>query len=161
MTDSQAAGAQRAVLNHYCESFRTLLGHLASLRDCAESQEAAAQAGDFAALEHATAARREIMQAIARIDDGLLATRALLAPATSTLRTVPRFAEVDQLHACARDLIASIAARDERVQAALTHARDRAGADAHQLEMGGTSLAAYRRVVAPPPDSAELVDRRG
>lgn len=161
MTDGQAAGDLQAVLDHYCERFGTLLGDLTSLLDCAQSQETAARAGDFAALEDATARRREIMQDVAAIDAELQAARARFASDAVAFRACPRFAEIDQVHGRARDLVASIASRDERVQAALTHARDRAGADAHQLEMGGTSLAAYRRVVAPPPDSAELVDRRG
>lgn len=161
MTNGQAAGAVQAVLDHYCESFGTLLGHLTSLLDCAQSQEAAARAGDFAALEGATARRREIMLDVAAIDAALQVARVHFTTDAVAFRACQRFAEIDRFHGRARELVASIALRDERVQAALTHARDRAGADAHQLEMGGTSLAAYRRVVAPPPDSAELVDRRG
>jgi len=161
MTDLQTAGMPEAVLDHYCQGFRAILGHLASLLDCARCQEAAADAGDFEILEDATVRRRDIMQSVASADATLQATRSQFASDDSALPLHPRFADVRQLHDHARSLVAEIAERDARVQAAVARARDRAGADAHQLEMGGTGLAAYRRVVAPPPDSAELVDRRG
>ena len=83
MTDGQAAGAVQAVLDHYCESFGTLLGHLTSLLDCAQSQEAAARAGDFAALEGATARRREIMLDVAAIDAALQVARVHFATTPS------------------------------------------------------------------------------
>lgn len=161
MTGSQTAGTPEAVLDHYCESFRAIVELLTSLLDCAERQEAAAHAGDFDTLERVTARRRDIMHAIASADGALQATRAQFASDASPLPLHPRFADVQELHSRARSLVTEIGARDEHVQAALARARDRAGADAHQLEVGGTSLAAYRRIVAPPPDSAELVDRRG
>jgi hypothetical protein len=161
MTDPQTAETPEAVLDHYCEAFRAILGHLAALLDCAQCQESAAHVADFDALERATLRRRDIMQAVASADATLQVTRAQFASDDSALPLHPRFASVRQLHGHARSLVAEIAERDARVQDAVARARDRAGADAHQLEMGETGLAAYRRVVAPPPDSAELVDRRG
>jgi hypothetical protein len=149
------------LLESYCQRFDQVLGHLTALLDCAASQEHALANGDLVALQGAADRRRDIMQTLASADAPLQAAREVFAAGDDALRDNARFADVTELHARARTLVAAIAAKDERIQAGLQGVLDHARADSQRLEKGGATLAAYRRIVAPPLDSAELVDRVG
>ncbi len=161
MTGPEPARGPRVPLDQYCLAFRPVLDLLASLLTCATSQEAAALAGDFEALAIASDRRHEAMRALETADAPLRATREAIARFADELRGDFLLAQVEALHRQARDVVAAVSQRDARTQVALQQLRDQARTAAQQLEVGGTTLAAYRRIVAPPLHSAELVDRRG
>jgi hypothetical protein len=65
------------------------------------------------------------------------------------------------LRQTAADVIASILATDKDSMKALADAELARRAAVSSLERGETTLAAYRKVIAPPVSGASLVDRRG
>ena len=161
MTGPEPVGGPQVSMDQYCLAFRPVLDLLASLLDCATSQEAAALAADFEALAAATERRSEAMRALEAADAPLRAAREVIARSADGLHADPLLAQIETLHRQARDFVAAVSQRDARTQSALQRLSDEARTSAQQLEVGGTTLAAYRRIVAPPLQSAELVDRRG
>jgi hypothetical protein len=65
------------------------------------------------------------------------------------------------MHREAHALVAELGEHDARTRSSLDALLAGARADAQMVEAAEVTLAAYRRVVAPPPCAAELVDRRG
>jgi hypothetical protein len=84
-----------------------------------------------------------------------------LAEARTTLHDDAAFQAVAALHQRAADLVARIVTTDSRSLQALKDAEDARRFAAEAMEKGESTLAAYRRVVAPPLDGARIVNRRG
>jgi hypothetical protein len=59
------------------------------------------------------------------------------------------------------DLVAAILATDQESMKALADAELARRAAVASLERGETTLAAYRKVIAPPVSASTLLDRRG
>ena len=74
---------------------------------------------------------------------------------------MPAFEEVAALHRVAGDLVARILASDSRSLQALKDAEHARRFAADAMEKGESTLAAYRRVVAPPVEGSRIVNRRG
>jgi hypothetical protein len=87
--------------------------------------------------------------------------RERIAGTLEAARVLPGFGSVNALHREAERLFAALRDKDAETAASLRELDDAGRSDAQRLEAGELTLAAYKRVVAPPPSSAELVDRRG
>jgi hypothetical protein len=122
--------------------------------------DAASHAGVFeiAAL---TDERAKVIAGLVEIEHTLRPMRVLLADARATLQDNPAFREVAALHRRAGDLVARILASDARSLQALKDAEHARRFAAESMEKGESTLAAYRRVVAPPLEGARIVNRRG
>jgi hypothetical protein len=105
--------------------------------------------------------RDKIMAALVAIEHTLKPLRVQLAEARTTLHDDAAFQAVAALHQRAADLVARIVTTDSRSLQALKDAEDARRFAAEAMEKGESTLAAYRRVVAPPLDGARIVNRRG
>jgi hypothetical protein len=105
--------------------------------------------------------RENVIAALVEIEHTLRPMRVLLVDARSTLQDDPAFQEVAALHRRAGDLVARILASDARSLQALQDAEHARRFAAESMERGESTLAAYRRVVAPPLEGARIVNRRG
>ena len=101
------------------------------------------------------------MAALVRIEHELRPTRQELAAHRMVVVTLDGYPAITELHKVAADLVATIVHFDQDALQALKEAEIARRFAADTLNTAGTTLAAYRRVVAPPVRAAGLVDRRG
>jgi len=105
--------------------------------------------------------RERIMAALVKIEHELRPAREALAQQREEAASLDGFTDVAELHRIAQDLVATIVHSDQDVVRALQDAEVARRLAAQTVETAGSTLAAYRRVVAPPLMGAGLVDRRG
>lgn len=124
-------------------------------------QREAMQARNFDAFGAAADDRDAIMRGLVTLEDDLSDIRAELHAHRADVAARPEFAAVTALHREAAALVASILGTDQSSMSALADAELARRSAVASLERGESTLAAYRRVLAPPLSSATLVDRRG
>jgi hypothetical protein len=105
--------------------------------------------------------RTHVMASLVSVEHTLKPLREILAEARPALQRVPAFEEVAALHRVAGDLVARILASDSRSLQALKDAEHARRFAADAMEKGESTLAAYRRIVAPPLEGSRIVNRRG
>jgi hypothetical protein len=98
----------------------------------------------------------------------LAAVEARIAPLRDRLRSdlerafrTPGYTAAEARRRDAQTLIARLMAADRTLLTDLETSLEVRRREAHDLDTGGATLAAYRRVVSPDVASAALVDRRG
>ena len=134
---------------------------LHQLSEVSRRQREGTSAGDFTAFNDAADERDRLMQSLVQVEAGLREVRATLSEHRVAALAVPGFRELLDLHREAAQLVNEILSTDKESLAALADAElARRGAVAG-IERGETTLAAYRRVLAPPVASAGLLNRRG
>ena len=140
------------------EAEMTLLHRLESL---AAQQRETSEQGDLEALAVVSDHRDQVMAALVRIEHELKPIRLALVEQRKALDQIHTFRDVVVLHDAAAALIERIVSDDRTSLEALKKAeRDRRFA-AQSVEQGESTLAAYRRVIAPPFSGAGLVNRKG
>jgi len=137
------------------------LALLRQLDSLSVRQHEATTTGDHAALRMIHDARDRVMCTLVSVEHDLRSVRARLAERRDELLSLPAFQSVASLHREAADMVSRIIASDQESLRALQEAEQARRAAASAMERGGTTLQAYRRVVAPPASGAALVDRRG
>ncbi len=105
--------------------------------------------------------RDRIMAGIVALENDLRPLRTTLADARASLQGTSAFDSVAALHRVAGDLVARILASDADSLKALETAETARRFAAESVERGESTLAAYRRVVAPRVDNARILNRRG
>ncbi len=105
--------------------------------------------------------RDRIMAALVKIEHELRPAREAIANNREVAAGIAGFADIAVLHRTAADLVAEIVHSDQGTIRALQDAEVARRLAAQTVGTGGSTLAAYRRVVAPPLMGAGLVDRRG
>lgn len=135
-----------------------LLHQLAPL---ATAQQDVTRRGDYVAFGAVADSRDEVMRSLVTIEERLRTIRQTLAPHRSVVTTLDGYAEVADRHHEASRLVAAILSTDQASLAALADAEVARRSAIASLERGEATLAAYRRVLAPPVAHATLVDRRG
>ncbi len=105
--------------------------------------------------------RDRVMAALVKVEHELRPAREALANHREDAATLDGFAEIAALHRVAAELVATIIHSDEDTVRALQDAEMARRLAAQTVGAAGSTLAAYRRVVAPPLMGAGLVDRRG
>lgn len=105
--------------------------------------------------------RDRIMAGLVSLENDLRPLRTRLADARAALQGSPAFDGVAALHRVAGDLVARILASDADSLKALETAETARRFAAESVERGESTLAAYRRVVAPNVDNARILNRRG
>lgn len=136
----------------------TLLRELATI---AHRQQTVTQAGHFPAFNEAADARDRIMRSLVTLEDRLRTIRQVLVEARETTRTIEGYEEVAERHRQATELVETILATDQQSMTELANAELARRSAVAGLERGENTLAAYRRVLAPPISSAKLVDKLG
>ena len=96
-----------------------------------------------------------------QVEAGLREVRATLSEHRVAALAVPGFRELLDLHREAAQLVNEILSTDKESLAALADAELARRSAVAGIERGETTLAAYRRVLAPPVASAGLLNRRG
>jgi hypothetical protein len=150
----EAIGEYRAGL----EAELTLIRQLA---DLAARQREITGSGDLVAFDRVADARDRIMRSLLTIEEDLRIVRETLASQRAAASRVPGFDALTELHREASRLVGRILSTDRESIAVLADAELARRSALASLEQGETTLAAYRRVLAPPVATASLVDRRG
>ena len=135
-----------------------LLGRLSAL---SSALDAAATERDVASVESLTDERGRVMATLLAVEHELHPTRQQLWERRHEAAPLPAFQAVAATHRRASDLVGAIMSSDRQVMEALRTAETARREAAQDLEVGETTLAAYRRVVAPAVAAASLMDRRG
>ena len=134
---------------------------LEQLSDIASHQRTISYAGDFAALEHKADERDRLMRSLVKLEDDLRDVRRALAEHRQIASRLRGYPSVAALHKQAAELVNAILSTDKQSLTALADAELARRSAIASIERGENTLAAYRRVLAPPITSASLVDKRG
>jgi hypothetical protein len=140
------------------EAEMTLLHRLEWL---ATRQRETSQAGDLEALSVVSDQRDRVMAGLVTIEHELKPIRMALLEYRKSLTDVDEFQDVAALHREAADLVERIVTSDRESLDALKEAELARRFASQSIGQGESTLAAYRRVVAPPLSGATLVTRKG
>jgi len=135
-----------------------LLGHLEAL---SARQREATSSGEVEALNRCSDERLQLTAALVALEQDLKPLRAQLADHSREAARLAGFPALVARHQEAARRVGAIVSTDQRTMAALRDAEAARRFAAQAIDAGETTLAAYRRVVAPPPASAAIVDERG
>jgi len=105
--------------------------------------------------------RERLMASLVEVEHQIRPMREVLARAIDQASGAPGFGDVVALHRAAGQLVSTILSADQETTQALRDAEVARRFAAQAIEQGESTLAAYRRVIAPPLPGAALVDRRG
>lgn len=134
---------------------------LHQLKRLSLAQRETTDAHDVDHLSFIAQDRDRIMAALVTIEHELRPAREALAEGRERASAFPGFAEVAALHRTAADLVATIVRSDQDTVRALQNAEVSRRLAAQTIGAAGSTLAAYRRIVAPPLVGAGLVNRHG
>lgn len=140
------------------EAEMTLLHRLEWL---AARQRETSQHGDLEALAAVSDQRDRVMAGLVTIEHELKPIRMALLEFRKSLDDVAEFRDVATLHREAAALVERIVTKDRESLDALKEAELARRFAAQSLGQGESTLAAYRRVVAPPLAGANLVNKKG
>lgn len=149
------------LIDQYRAGIVAELNLLRQLSAIAAQQHDVSKRGDFDQFGDAADTRDRLMRSLLTIEDGLRVVRQTLTDHREIAATLPGFDEVAALHRQAAQLVGTILAKDQESLAALADAELARRSVVANIERGETTLAAYRRVLAPPIASATLLNRRG
>jgi hypothetical protein len=149
------------VLREYRAGLEAELALLARLERLDTSRHDARSHAGVIELAALADERESVMTSLVSIEHTLKPLRAQLVDARPELQGDASFEEVAALHRRAADLVARILATDNQSLQALKDAEHARRFAAESMEKGESTLAAYRRVVAPPAGGARIVNRQG
>lgn len=149
------------LVEEYRAALEAELALLDQLRRIAEEQRLATTAGDLSRFSRVADERDALMRNLVAIEEGLRNVRASIGKSPDDLLHDPLFAALAERHRDAAQTIADILSIDRASMSALADADLARRSALASLERGESTLAAYRRVLAPPPEHARLVNRIG
>lgn len=149
-----------AAIAGYGAGLEAELSLLQRLRDLAAMQRDALTEDDLPRLAEIGERRESVMASLVEVEHQIQPLRQALSSALDQAASVPGFDDVVALHRAAGRLVSSIIAADRGTIEALRQAEGRRRLAAQTLGKGTTTLAAYRRVVAPSTRRA-IVDTEG
>ena len=149
------------LLEQYRAGLEAEMAILHQLEHVAAAQGVSSGGADFAGFTSSADERDRLMQGLVAIETDLREVRKQLSEHRATASHIVGFAEVAKLHRDAAELVGRIIATDEQSIAALADAELARRSAVAGLDRGESTLAAYRRVLAPPLNSPTLVDKRG
>ena len=157
MTTEEVASA----ISAYGAGLEAELSLLRQLQRLSEEQREATLNDDVAPLPRIADERERVMAGLVEIEHQVKPIRQAISAVLAQAVTVPGFEDVVALHRAASRLVSRIMSSDEETVQALRDAEVARRFASQTIERGESTLAAYRRVVAPPLASAAIVDRRG
>jgi hypothetical protein len=155
------AGALGDAILAYASGLDAELDLLQQLEALSVRQREATTSGDVQVLTTCSDERLRLTAALVALEQNLKPVRALLAEHRGHAARLPGFTALVARHQEAARRVATIVEADERTMDALRQAEAARRFAVQAIDAGETTLAAYRRVVAPPPASAAIVDERG
>lgn len=148
-------------LEEFRKGLETELALLRQLHSVAAEQRTVSAARDFDRFKIVSDERDRLTRSLLAIEQGLGEHRDRLAARRDEMATIPVYGSILALRQASTDLVNEILACDREAMKVLADAELARRAALASLERGETTLAAYRRVLAPPVSAAGLVDRRG
>jgi hypothetical protein len=148
-------------LDQYRAGLEAEIALLRQLHTVAARQREGTATRDFERFAVESDTRDRLTRSLVNIEQGLRAIRESLIRGRADLVNSTAYQEVMALRQTAADVVASILATDQDSMKSLADAELARRAAVSSLERGETTLAAYRKVIAPPVSGATLVDRRG
>lgn len=127
----------------------------------AARQRETSEEGNFDALAEVSDQRDRVMAGLVTIEHELKPIRMALLEYRKTLDDVEEFQDVAALHREAAELVERIVTQDRSSLDALKEMELARRFAAQALGQGESTLAAYRRVVAPRLGGPNLVNRKG
>jgi hypothetical protein len=149
------------LLEQYRAGLEAEVALLKQLESVAGRQRDVSESRDYDGLRRENDDRDQLTRKLVTIDQGLVGVREVLSRSRRALAGHRAYATVVELRRTAADMVAKILATDRDSMKALADADLARKAAIASLERGETTLAAYRKVIAPPVSSASLVNRRG
>jgi hypothetical protein len=148
-------------LGAYTDGLERAIACLRQVEALAAEQRAAWSRNDLLPLGALATRRAALMHDLAAIEAQVAPLRDRLLVEPIRARQRPGFAAVEARHAEARTLIERLMAADRELVADLEGSVRTRRREAQDLDTGGATLAAYKRVVFPTVHSAGLIDSRG
>lgn len=149
------------LVEQYRVGLEAELSLLRQLEVVATHQREASEEPELGALDAPGEERDRLTAGLVAVEHQLKDVRRALAAARDEASRIDGFDDLVELHRTAATLVARILATDAESLRALQDAERARRAAAQALERGENTLAAYRRVVAPPLGNANIVNRRG
>jgi len=153
--------AMEQALCTYAAGLEAEMALLRQLEALAAAQHAASAAQDMPGMHGGTDERGRLLAHLVTLEHELRPVRQSIALNHRVAEALPQFHAVAERHRMAGELVARILSSDEQTLAALREAEIARRFAAQAIEAGEHTLAAYRRVVAPPLASASLLNKRG
>jgi hypothetical protein len=151
----------RPVIAQYRAGLEAEMALLRALEAVAVRQRDASRGANLDVLAAVTDERDRLMASIVTIEHQMKPIRLALLERRRDLEGSDDFHELAALHRAAAALVSTIVASDHDSLLALKEAELARRFAAQSLEQGASTLAAYRRVVAPHLAGARLVNRKG
>jgi len=151
----------RELVAQYDAGLQAEMFLLHQLEALATRQHELAETGNVADATPFIDSRDRVMASLVAIEHALKPVRAAIHENREALQSLPDYSRLSEHHREASALVSSILATDAKSMEALREAEDARRFAAKSVEQGESTLAAYRRVVAPPLTGATLVDRKG
>ena len=148
-------------LEEFRKGLETELALLRQLHSVAAEQRTVSAARDFDRFKIISDQRDRLTRSLLAIEQGLAEHRDHLATRREEVSSIPVYGSILALRQASTDLVNDILACDREAMKVLADAELARRAALASLERGETTLAAYRKVLAPPVSAAGLVDRRG
>jgi len=149
-----------SAISGYGAGLEAELSLLDRLQCLAAEQHEATLRDDVRLLSEIGEQRQAVMASLVEVEHQIKPLREQLASVLEQAAAVPGFQDVVALHREAGRLVSSILAADRQTMDSLREAEITRRLAAQTVEKGNSTLAAYRRVVAPHTRSA-IVDRTG
>jgi hypothetical protein len=156
-----SADALSAAIVSYATGLDAELDLLDRLERLSVRQREATRARDVDAIAACSDERSQLVAALLAVEQDLKPRRALLAQHTELASTLPGFDTLVARHQSAAERVAAILESDKVTLDALREAETARRGAAQAVDQGEATLAAYRRIIAPAPASAAIVDERG
>jgi len=148
-------------LSAYAAGLDAEMALLEQLHALSAAQRTASASQDLPGVHGATEERERLLALLVSVEHDLRPVRQSIALNQRAVARMPQFHAVAERHRIAAGLVARIMSADEETLAALREAEIARRFAAQAIEVGENTLAAYRRVVAPPLANASLIDKRG
>ena len=145
----------------YTASLDSAIACLQQVEALAEEQRAAWTRNELLPLGALAARRAALMHDLAAIDTQVASLRDRLRGEPARVRQRPGFSTADARTRQARTIVDRVMAADRALLADLGQTVEARRREVHDLDTGGATLAAYKRVVIPAVQSAGLLDSRG
>lgn len=157
MTDD----ARLALVAQYRAGIEAEIALLHQLGGIAHQQHAHAESRTLDEIPDLVDHRNRVMAGLVAIEHEMKPVRAALLAERDALVRLPEYDALTALHQQASSLVSGILSADQGSLTALREAEEARRFASRAIEQGESTLAAYRRVVAPPLEGATLVNRKG
>ena len=148
-------------LDEFRRGLEAELALLRQLRAVAGQQRAVSDGHDFDRFQAVSDERDRLTRSLLAVEQDLAVTRATIGGLRDEASGIPMYGTILALRQVSTDLVNEILACDQDAMKALADAELARRAALASLERGDITLAAYRRVLAPPTSNANLLDSRG